>query len=197
MPDAWLRSLTDADPRLPDSLERAKVEAFEATVDEWVRSGVVGLGRARLCIRIHEPLGDAEPWQAEALAQDVDEPSLVVPLSEVWTGSSPFGGDVAEELLGGLGRMARIAPELGGLIDAAVPDRAELDDAAVVELFHDHVASLIDAGVAVLLPSWWTNRRRLGLRARTARSTKSDSRGVVVGLRVRRDRGVHVGGRPR
>ena len=175
VPDAWLGSLAATDPWLPRSLDPAKVVAFAATLDEWVRSGVVGLGRARLCIRIHEPLVDSGPWQAEALAQDVDEPSLLVALGEVWSGTSPFGGDVMEELLAGLGRMARIAPELGGLLDGAVPDRTELDDGAVVELFRDHVAALADAGVAVLLPSWWTNRRRLGLRARTSRSTKSDT----------------------
>ena len=34
-----------------------------------------------------------------------------------------------EELLGGLGRMARIAPELAGLLDDEVPDRTTLDGA--------------------------------------------------------------------
>jgi hypothetical protein len=182
VPNAWLRSLAAADPWLPRSLELAKVEAFAAAVDEWVRSCVVGLGQARLCVRIHEPLLDTRRWEAEALAQDVDEPSLLVPLGDVCTGTSPFGGDVIEELLAGLGRMARIAPELGGLLDCVVPDRTDLDGAAVVELFREHVAALADAGVAVLLPSWWTNRCRLGLRARTTRSTKTDSAVAASGF---------------
>ncbi len=179
VPDAWLRSLTGDDPWLPSSLDRGKLDAFAAAVDRWVRSGVVGLGRARLCVRIHEPATDDQPWVAEALAQDVDEPSLLVGLSEVWAGTSPFGPEIVEELLAALGRMARIAPELAGLLDGAVPDRVVLDTSAVVELFGVHASALADSDIAILLPSWWTNRRRLGLRARTATARKAV--GAVTG----------------
>ena len=182
VPDAWLRSLTSADPWLSPSLDPGKVRALAAVLDDWVRSGVVGLGRARLCLRIHEPTLDTDRWDVEALAQDVDEPSLVVSLAEVWGGASPFGADVLEELLGGLGRMARIAPELAGLLDGEVPDRTTLDGAALVGLFRDRVALLAEAGIAVLLPSWWTNRGRLGLRARTTRAGKSDTAVVASGF---------------
>jgi len=48
VPDAWVRSLGAIDPWLPRSLDPAKVAALAAAVDEWVRSGVVGLGRWRL-----------------------------------------------------------------------------------------------------------------------------------------------------
>ncbi len=173
VPDAWLRSLTAEDPWLPESLDAAKVAALAAAVDGWVRSGVVGVGRARLCVRIHEPPTDDDPWEAEALGQDIDEPSLLVGLADVWTGASPFGPGVVEELLGALGRMSRIAPELAGLLDNALPDRTVLDGAAVIELFVEHAAALAEADIAILLPSWWTNRRRVGLRARTSRSSKA------------------------
>lgn len=184
VPDAWLRSLTAPDPQLSGSLDTDRVAAFAAVVDEWVRSGVVGLGRARLCIRIHEPLaGESDDaWTVEAMAQDVDEPSLMVALRDVWGGSSPFGAEVVEELLSALGRLARIAPELSGLLDAAVPDRCEVDDAAIVELLQEHVGPLEDAGVVVLLPGWWTNRSLLGLRARTNRSAKSESAVIAAGF---------------
>jgi hypothetical protein len=183
VPDAWLRSLTAPDPRLSGSLDTDRVVAFARAVDEWVRSGVVGLGRARLCIRIHEPLGESDDvWSVEAMAQDVDEPSLMVALRDVWGGSSPFGVEVVQELLSALGRMARIAPELSGLLDGAVPDRCEVDDAAIVELLQEHVGPLEDAGVVVLLPGWWTNRSLLGLRARTSRSAKSDSAVTAAGF---------------
>ncbi|MEO6653283.1 MAG: SNF2 helicase-associated domain-containing protein, partial [Ilumatobacteraceae bacterium] len=184
VPDAWVRSLTALDPRLSGSLDTDRVVAFAAVVDEWVRSGVVGLGRARLCIRVHEPLdGESDDvWTVEAMAQDVDEPSLMIALRDVWGGSSPFGVEVLEELLSALGRMARIAPELSGLLDAAVPDRCEVGDVAIVELLQEHVGPLEDAGVVVLLPGWWTNRRLLGLRATTSRSAKSDSAVTAAGF---------------
>jgi len=184
VPDAWVRSLTTIDPQVTGALDPDRVVAFASVVDSWVRSGVVGLGRARLCIRIHEPVeGEADDvWTIEAMAQDVDEPSLVVALRDVWDGSSPFGADVIEELLTALGRMTRIAPELSGLLDAAVPDRCEVDDVAIVELLQLHVGPLEDAGVAVLLPSWWSNRSRLGLRAKTSRSAKSDTAVTSAGF---------------
>lgn len=177
VPDAWIRSLTTLDPRLPGSPDAERVVAFAVIVDEWVRSGIVGLGRARLCIRVHEPSGaeSEDVWTVEAMAQDVDEPSLLLPLRDVWEGSSPFGVEVIEELLSALGRMVRVAPELAGLLDAEVPDRCAVDDAAIVELLQMHVGPLEDAGITVLLPGWWTNRSRLGLRAKTSRSVKSDS----------------------
>ena len=173
VPEVWLRALTADDPWLPASLDRAKVEAFAAAVERWVRSGVVGVGRARLCVRIHEPMVDDEPWVAEALAEDVDEPSLLVGVADVWAGTSPFGPAVVEELLAGLGRMARIAPELAGLLDGTIPDRTALDSAAVIRLFTEHAATLAEADIAILLPSWWTNRGRLGLRARTSKARKA------------------------
>lgn len=186
VPEAWVRSLTSPDPRLSGALNADRVAAFAAVVDEWVRSGVVGLGRARLCIRIHEPLDDGpdgdDVWTVEAMAQDVDEPSLMVALRDMWYGSSPFGAEVIEELLSALGRMSRIAPELSGLLDAAVPDRCHVDDAAIVELLQVHVGPLDDAGVVVLLPAWWTNRSRLGLRAKTSRSAKSESAVTKAGF---------------
>ena len=100
MPDAWVRSHTTIDPQMTGALDPDRVVAFAAVVDNWVRSGVVGLGRARLCIRIHEPVeGESDDaWTIEALARDVDEPSLMVALRDVWDGSSPFGADVIEEL---------------------------------------------------------------------------------------------------
>ena len=55
VPEAWARSLVSADPWLPDWLDRAKLDALAATVTEWVRSGAVVGGRARLCLRVHEP----------------------------------------------------------------------------------------------------------------------------------------------
>ena len=72
------------------------------------------MGGVRLCLRVHEPaLSEADGgWSVELLAQDATEPSLIVPAIDVWRGRSPFGVHAVEELLGSLGRLARLAPEL-------------------------------------------------------------------------------------
>jgi hypothetical protein len=167
--DAWLRALTSADPWLPPSLDTDRVTAFSETVGAWVRSGTVVGGRVRLCLRIHEPEGGSE-WRVELLAQDRDETSLVVPLSDLWSGTSPFGPAVHQDVLAALGRLARLAPELAPVLDGAAPSGIEVDGQAIVSVLRDRAPALDDAGIAVLLPSWWTRRPRLGLRAMVRRS---------------------------
>src|SRR5579875_1462751 len=179
VPEAWARSLVSADPWLPDWVDRAKLAALAARVGAWVRSGAVVGGRARLCLRVREPARPRGEWAVELLAQDNDEPSLVVPLRDMWTGGSPFAEGAMHDLLAALARTARLAPELAGVLDAEVPDRVALDDRAVLTLLRERAAPLEDAGIAVLLPSWWSAPTRLGLRAR-ARSSSSTS-GVTSG----------------
>jgi len=179
VPEAWARSLVSAEPWLPASLDRAKVAALAGEVAAWVRSGAVVGGRAGLLIRLHEPSTPKAPWPVELLAQDRDEPSLVVPVGDVLDGGGPFGSGAVESLLTALGRMARLAPELAGALDQAVPDTVAVDDRAVLALLRDHVTPLDDAGITVLLPSWWTQRPRLGLRAKV---NGSGSSGGPAGL---------------
>lgn len=125
-PTPWARSLVSADPWLPASLDPAKVRALAEAVTTWIRSGAVIAGRVRLGLRFaSRTRGDG--WTVELLAQDRDEPSLVLPLGDVWAGRSPFGPSAVEEVLTSLGRMARLAPELAGVLDEAAPDSLALD----------------------------------------------------------------------
>ena len=182
MPEAWARSLVSADPWLPDWLDRAKLCALTATVSDWVRSGAVVGGRARLCLRVHEPARTGGEWGVELLAQDREEPSLVVTVSELWDGQSPFAPGAIQDVLVALARMARLAPELAGALDASVPDRVVLEDQAVLTLLRTRAAALEDAGIAVLLPSWWSAPSRLGLRARARGSPTGGGSAVPGGL---------------
>ncbi len=170
--EAWARSLVSADPWLAASADRAKVGALADEVAGWVRSGAVVGGRVRLCLRVHEP-GRNGAWRVELLAQDRDEPSLVVPLADVWEGRSPFGTAMVEETLTALGRLARLAPELAGVLDQAAPAELMVEGAAVLGILRDRMIPLEEAGIGVLLPSWWTQRPRLGLRARARKAAGS------------------------
>ena len=182
VPEAWARSLVSANPWLPDRLDPAKLSALAATVSDWVRSGAVMGGRARLCLRVLEPVGAAGEWAVELLAQDREEPSLVVPVSDLWDGKSFFASGAIQDVLAALARMARLAPELASALDASVPDRVLLEDRTVLTLLRERAAALEDAGVAVLLPSWWSAPPRLGLRARARGSSKGGGSTVPGGL---------------
>jgi SNF2 Helicase protein len=146
--EVWMRSLASADPWLPPSLDPPKVRALADVLDAWVRSATVVGSQVRLCLRVHEPVGAADGF-VELLVQDRDEPSLVIPLADVLQGESPFGTNVIEEAL-----------------DEAVPRGVAVEGDSIVRLLRDRTAWLEDAGIGVLLPSWWAHRSRLGLRAR-------------------------------
>lgn len=177
---AWLQSLTATDPWLPGSHDVDKLRALEAEVARWVGSGAAALGSVRVCLRVHEPEHAKGDWPIELLVQDTVEASLVVPAIELWRGRAPFGPNALEEVLAGLGRLARLAPSLGSLLDHAEPAEACLSSAALVDLVANRSATLTEAGIGVFLPAWWSRRGRLGLRVKTKRSAKSGNGSVVA-----------------
>ena len=197
VPQSWLEALTSIDPLLPASLDARKVAAFAASLDAWIASGAVALGRARLCLRVHEPAEssvddvtgrrpgrkaddlDRRRWLVELLVQDGDEPSLVLPVVDLWEGRSPFPAGALEEVLGALAHAVRVAPELAPLLDEAAPTSALLDTETFLAFAHERIEPLAEVGVAVLLPGWWSRRGRVSLRAKS-RSTGTGPQGVVT-----------------
>jgi SNF2-related domain/SNF2 Helicase protein/Helicase conserved C-terminal domain len=181
VPEAWVRSLTEADPWLAPSHNPEKLRAFESVVTEWISSGAAVTGSVRLCLRVCEPVDESDLWTVELLVQDTDDPTLFVPASEVWEGSTLFSPTAVEELLVALGRLARLAPELAGVLDERAPTTAEVSAGDVLRVVQERSATLVDAGIGVLLPSWWTKRGRIGLRAK-ASSSRAPSGGVAGGV---------------
>ena len=176
VPEAWLHALTAPDPRLSASLDPARVAELAETVAAWARSGAALLGRTRPMVRVHEPAG--ERWLVEVLMQDVDEPSLVVPVGDLLRDPSLLRAEKLEEALASLGHLTRVAPELAPLLDDESLSGVTLDAAAFVRFASDRVAPLTEIGVAVLLPSAWTDRATVGLRAKVDGGT---ARAVVAG----------------
>jgi len=184
MGEAWLRALVSDDPHLQGKLDAERLRAFEATVHDWVRSGRPVAGRGRLCLRVQEPGPEApadQPWRVELLVQDADEPTLIVPAAQVWSGDAPLGPRIVEELLTALGQLARLAPELDGLLRQAEPTGLDLTASEVVTFIRDRHAALADAGIVVLLPSWWTRRKGLGLRVKATSSDGAAAGSVSSG----------------
>ena len=180
VPEAWLLSLTADDPFLAGSFDAVKVRAFADAVAAWVRSGAATPGLVRLCLRVHEPADAADDrWPVELLVQDVLEPSLMVPIRDLWGGSALFRPGTIEEVLTSLGRLVRIAPELSAVLDDAVPTGTDLDTESLLVVARDRVSDLADIDIAVLLPSWWTRTGRVGLRAK-ASSKHASANGSVT-----------------
>ncbi len=177
---AWLQALTALDPHLPSTLDEAKLGAFANSVTEWIRTGAASQTRTRIVLRLSEPAEEHSAWRVDALVQDSDEPSLMVDAAQLLDTGSPFPASAVPELLQGLGRVVRLAPELSGLLDGARPSGIDLAPDAVVVFVRDRFAVLADAGIGLNLPGWWSQRQRVRLRAR-ASSKRSTSSAAVSG----------------
>ena len=167
--ETWVRSLTSVDPWMPDSLDPGRLGAFADDVVNWVKSGAASLGRSRLALRVCEPSDtDADQrWWVALLVQDADEPSLIVDIDQCWSGEISLGTDSMLDLLASLGRITRVAPELAPMMNDATPTGIHLSSGELLDFVGTHIEPLADLGIDVFLPTWWTRRGRIKLRAKT------------------------------
>jgi cytochrome c553 len=158
LPEAWLTALASDDSLLASTTASAPTAEAETAllqgVASWVRQGVAASGELQLCLRCHEP-PDARRrrWLVELLLRPAADPSLLVPLAAFWAGESPFAASAFEAVLGQLGLLTRLAPELAPLLEQQAPASLELDEAGLVQLVTQRSALLAEAGFALLLPS--------------------------------------------
>jgi hypothetical protein len=166
--------------------------AERTVVDELARWSEPALGardRLRACFRLELPARDGEAFALRFLLQSPDDPSLLVPASEVWStkGRSleKLGRafrDPQESLLEALGRASRLFPPLACALDEARPQSVNLDPAAAWTFLGDGAALLAEAGFGVIVPGELTaaGQRRLRLRMRVGGSGNKVA-GVVAG----------------
>jgi superfamily II DNA or RNA helicase len=165
--------------------------AERSLVDDLVRWSEPALGardRLRACFRLKLPAADRDPFALRFLLQSPDDPSLLVPASEVWktTGRSleKLGRafrDPQESLLEALGRASRLFPPIAAALASARPEAIELDPATAWTFLGDGAAALAEAGFGVIVPGELTaaGQRRLRLRMRVG--GKSKVAGAVAG----------------
>ncbi len=163
---AWVDGLTGDDPALTGDGEA--IRTLRQRLDRWAASGRAA--PLRTCFRLsyvdEYPGEDAGGWLLEFLLQPLDEPSLLVPASQVWRDvASPlmrWADDPQEILLADLGRACRLYPDLEDVLRTAYPAQERLDLAGAYR-FLTHANVLEDAGFGVLVPSVWQRRQDLGL----------------------------------
>ncbi|MGC9373293.1 MAG: SNF2 helicase-associated domain-containing protein, partial [Thermovirgaceae bacterium] len=167
--DAWIHALTSRNPVIegPDTA----VAEFKNQVDQWQRKLVLVLRSPfRFCLRLHEPdkedPKDKEPlWKVEYLVQAKADPTLQVPLSELWDPESPgsrelqkYGPDVREYLYTVLGQAARICPPVAASLENKNPGGFHADNEGILEFLNESAEKLAQAGFSLMLPSWWLNK---------------------------------------
>lgn len=141
-------------------------------------------GRAvRLCLQLDEPLDGVLDATTEQLEQAIwslgfhlvvtDEPPTVVDAAQIWADGG--GGRLASALgpeetpgdllLGELARAQRIWPRLQESLEETDPTGLELTTAEAHGFLQDIRPILQEAGIEVLVPSWWGQASsRIGVR---------------------------------
>jgi SNF2-related domain/SNF2 Helicase protein/Helicase conserved C-terminal domain len=181
--ERWAAALTGTDAQVPVTTPQDEAEAAElaAALDGWRAAAQAPAGPVRTCFRLVEP--GAEPgaatWAVELALQSTDDPSLLLPAADIWSGDSAGGWAAAgirhpeEELLAGLGTASRLFAELDQELRTPAPVEVTLDTEGAARFLQQTGPLLAGAGFGVLLPDWVGGaRKRLGLKITTrARST--------------------------
>ncbi len=167
--------------------------AERSVVDDLTRWSEPALGardRLRACFRLELPTSDRTPFTLRFLLQSPDDPSLLVPASDVWKSKGrsleALGRafrDPQESLLEALGRAARLYPPLAESLAVARPDAIALDPSTAWTFLGEGAATLADAGFGVIVPGELTaaGQRRVRLRMRIGGNGKKVA-GIVAGV---------------
>ncbi|WP_312869738.1 DEAD/DEAH box helicase [Saccharothrix ecbatanensis] len=181
----WLRALV-GDPQV-----EGEVGALRSKLAAWRASGLQE-SPVRTCFRLSSPDQGGpskDGWRVEFLLQAVDEPSVLVSAEQLWHKQDAvlrrWVGRPEDVLLGDLGRAGRLYPALDRALAARRPVELELDVEGAYD-FLQHAAVLAEAGFGVMLPSWWRQPHRLGLRLNaTSRGTAGEvAKESELGLKV-------------
>ncbi|MGI8946394.1 MAG: SNF2-related protein [Ornithinimicrobium sp.] len=194
--EKWVEALSGADGRF--DAEPDELDALAEGLEPWTEFGIGAAGPARATFRLVEvnqnldldewevdedatgrspdDTAAATVWRVEFLLQSVEDPSLLLPADQVWDGGDSLRRWLErpdELLLAELGRASTIYPALGDALRQARPSALLLDTAGAHDFLATRAGALDQAGFGILLPSWWSHRRPLGLRAKA--TTEKDA----------------------
>jgi superfamily II DNA or RNA helicase len=209
----WAAALAGTDAQVPVTTPQDEAEAADlaAALDQWRAAAQVPAGPVRTCFRLVEPevsdpdtlavsaapgsagtpdTGDTsntpDAWTVEFALQSTDDPSLLLPAADIWSGAAAGGWAAAgirhpeEDLLAGLGTASRLFAELDQELRSAAPVAVGLDTEEAARFLGQTGPLLAGAGFGVLLPGWAGGRKsRLGLKITTR--TRSTAGGGSVG----------------
>ena len=190
---AVLDALAVASPTiLPDSHE---VRALAGAVTAWQRRAATGDSDFRTCFRVVPPADSADgadsaegpAWALEVLLQATDDPSLLVPATDVWKSGRRLAvfshqlDDPQERLLADLGRATRLHPPLDRMLRQAHPAGLDLDVTGAYAFLREGAPVLAEAGFGIQLPSWWqAGGPRIAARLKTTtRATAAASAAIA------------------
>jgi len=180
----WLTALFEKSDKPVVDGSTDKLEELYQEIARWQEQLWAGTEAAfRICLRLEPPaLPESEDaamqmpedgWTLRFFLQARDDPSLLVPASQVWQerGSTLRYLDrrfdnPQEQLLTGLGQAARLFPPLETSLRTARPEVCDLTTEQAYTFLRESASLLEHSGFGVLVPQWWKKRsKRLGVHA--------------------------------
>lgn len=177
----WLRGLFGENPAVKAA--NAQLQRLQNSYYAWLRNlYVAGDRHVRVAFRLEAPMQQAandkqrqtkdESWMLHFLLQAREDPSLLIPATEIWQTSGTvlkaLGRQVEqpqEKLLSGLGYAARHFPPLARTLQGSTPTAAPLSTADAYTFLRETAPLLEESGFGILVPPWWNKPgRRLGVR---------------------------------
>lgn len=172
---AWLIALFQEDALIQAS--SAQLSALTSGLRAWLRAlQIAGDSTFRIALKLTSPpAGEVQPdekkWLLEYFVQSTDDPSLIIPVEEVWKNNlalRQLGKRIdlpQERILAGLGYVARMYPPVLASLQGKVPVNISLDTGQAYRFLREVVPFLEQAGFSLLVPPWWNqNNARLGVR---------------------------------
>jgi len=202
----WLLSL--ARPRSEEQPTTIKLDQrLRGSIKRWLQPlQVVAHEAFKTCFRLEAPSNPRAPWLLRFFLQSVDDPSLLVPVGQIWRQRGAGWHQVRskqgrpqEKLLADLGLGMRIFQPLEKALKTAAPEIAHLSVQQAYSFLREAAPILEESGMGVIVPNWWTRRRR-GLAARIRLKPEFDQAnggGSILGLDtlVRYDWQLSLGGK--
>jgi superfamily II DNA or RNA helicase len=194
---AWINALSREDALV--HLQGDGAQALRRQVGNWTDlTPEDGTEDAfRVCFRLVPPATSPEggppastdrPWRLEYLLQATDDPSLLVPVHEVWRHRGQTARFLTrrfdqpqERVLASLGRASRVFSPIEASLRTARPEACALSTRDAADLVRDKALLLKASGFGVLLPGLDT-RLNVRLRLRGGREPdplKTDGPGLL------------------
>ncbi|NHJ48226.1 MAG: DEAD/DEAH box helicase [Asgard group archaeon] len=147
---------------------------FSGTLKAWLKNAypVVSTSPLKTCFKLEPPDLDEgySPWKICFQLQAVNDPSLIIPASEIWqstTSTLDFIEDryenPRERLLVDLVDASQFYPKINESLEKAFPSELVLDEIDAYRFLNEYSQQLEDIGFNILLPSWWQNPNKIKL----------------------------------
>ncbi len=162
--EVWYRSLKGEDLTIADNSPVLR------ELKTWLAGPPLAKKQERCntCFTVQEPADEESAWRVGFFLQSKDDPTLLVPASEVWSGQpgktahqvTPESGFSQERMLYDLGAAAKIYPPIRDALKKARPQGIILPPEKVYSFLTETAPILGEIGCTVLLPSWWKHGRQ-------------------------------------